>query len=112
MTIPCLYTTLKNTSGVSKYFGFVRQGVQLAANEEISYAGDISSFLAQSKQYDRVFPSFEAALDAVEIIILKTPAVHLYDATRAEVRVLSIANHVLGSIDPCWGTYSESTAVA
>jgi len=108
MSLPCLYTTLQNTSGSERYFGFVRQGVLLQANEQVSYPGDISTVLAVAKDSDRVFPSFEEALDNGEIIILKTPAVHLYDATRAEARVLSVANHVLGTVDPCWGTFSDS----
>lgn len=109
--IPCLYTTIQNTSGVTKYFGFLRQGVQLAPDEQVSFPGDLATRLASANNSDRVFPSFEESLDAVEIVILKTPAVHLYDATRAEVRVLSVADHVLGTVDPCWGTYSDSVAV-
>lgn len=111
--LSCLYSVIRNTSGVPLHLGFLsQQGVTLAADEEYSVAGDLATRVASSRQADRSFPSLEAALDAVRIVLLRTPAVHLYDDTTSEIRALALSGGVLGTVEPCWGSYSESVAVA
>jgi len=93
---------------VPLYLGFVRQGVQLNNNQQASYEGDLVTRLASARNYDRVFPSFEACLEEQKIVIIHTPSVHLYDSTNEEVRMLSLHSGTLGTVIPCWGQYSES----
>lgn len=108
MTVACLYTTVKNTSGVDNHFGFLPpHGVTLGADAEYSVAGDLVTRIANARDSERTMPSFEGCLDRTELVILHSPAVHLYDATTEEVKVLDLDNSTLGTIDPCWGRVSE-----
>jgi len=110
--LACLYTTVKNTSGAEQHFGFLgAHGVTLADGAEHSTAGDLVTRIASARDADRSFPAFETALDNTDIVILKTPAVHLYDATLDEVQVLALNNSTLGVVEPCWGHYFESEDV-
>lgn len=108
MTLPCLYTSVKNMAGHDLYFGFLPpHGVLLADGETLSVRGDLTTRIASARDADRAFPSFEECLDDTEIVILKTPAVVLYDETDEVVRELTVAGGELGVSEPCWGYYSE-----
>ena len=108
MTLACLYTSVKNMSGSEMHFGFLPPyGVTLDAEEEYTVAGDLTTRIAMGRDRDRSFPSYEECLDDTDLVILKTPAVMLYDATDDVVRQLDVANDVVGTIEPCWGYYSE-----
>ena len=108
MSLPCLYTTVQNTTGQSTYFGFLPpHGATLAADAQYSVAGDLVTRMVLTGGKMRAFQSFETALDAVKLVVVKTPAVHLYDATTEMVKVLSLNNNALGIVHPCWGWFSE-----
>lgn len=100
---------MRNTSGGSRYFGyFPPHGKTLADEEEYSVAGDLSTRIAAGKDYQRTFPAYESALADVRFVILRTPAVHLYDLATDVVQVIALRNDALGAVTPCWGTFSES----
>jgi len=108
LSLPSLYTTIQNTSGASMYYGFLPpHGKTLAADEEYSIAGDLTTRIAMHKASARIFPSYESNLDAVKFVILKTPAVHLFDSTTQVVKLLMLDNKTLGTVHPDWGHFSE-----
>lgn len=104
----CLYTTLRNTSGAAMYFGFLPpHGRTLDDGEEISVFGDVTSLFRGQPANNRAKRSFEAALDAGNLAIIKTPAVHLYDETLDQTKMLTLDNDSFAVADPCWGSYSS-----
>lgn|GEM_PF-5222987 len=64
-------TTIINTSGVTKFFGFLPDhGKSLASNEEVTYDGDLRTALAGGRnRYNRrrELAALDAACDAGEI---------------------------------------------
>lgn len=109
MTLPCLYTVVKNMAGLAMFFGFLPpHGVNLDDGEELAVPGDLTTRIASAKDSGRSFPSYEAALDATEIVIISSPSVFLYDSTIDAVKQLRLNNNTLGIIEPCWGYFSES----
>jgi len=102
----CLYTTFKNTSGKTKYFGFLPpHGRKLLPNQEITIFGGIEQMLQHdiervtSRPY---FQAFEEALQNGLIQVLKTPAPILLDATTGLNKMLTLDGGTLGVADPCW----------
>jgi hypothetical protein len=109
MTLDCLHTVVKNMSGVEKYFGFLPpHGVKLADGEELAVAGDLVTRIASAKDADRSFPAFENALDNTDIVILHSPALFLFDTTIEATQQVRVRNRVVGTVEPCWGYFSES----
>jgi hypothetical protein len=111
-SVECLFTTVKNVSGSEKYFGFLPpHGKRLAANEEVTILGDLVTRVARSGPHSytkRPGDALQRALLADLLVIMKTPAVHLYDETLDETKALSLDNGSLGVVDPCWGSFSSS----
>ena len=112
----CLYTVVRNTSGVAQHFGYILnpgsylpRGVTLAAGEEVAIAGDLTTRLANCRTADRTFKSYENALSTGKLAILNTPDVHIYDNTLDTVKTLWVSNGVVGVTAPCWGTYSGTS---
>jgi hypothetical protein len=102
----CLYTTVRNTSGSARAFGFLGDhGMRLAADEQVTVRGNL---VDQVSGHRRSFTALERALEDQALAILKTPGVHLYDDTNDEVKILSLDAGALGSVDPCWGSLSIS----
>ena len=105
----CLYSTLRNTSGHEQFFGFLgAHGKRLAANESYSVPGDLNSKLGNTLSQRR-FNSFKAALQAGDLALLSTPAVHLHDMAHDVVRVLALNNNELGFVDPCYASEGSAT---
>lgn len=106
-----LFTTVKNTSGGSRLFGFLRKGgMRLAANETVTIPGNVVSTLGgQTSQ--RRFKALEAALRSEALAIVSTPAVYLYDAHHGRTRQLAISNELLGVVDPGWEASGSSDFV-
>lgn len=103
----CLYTTVRNTSGSVRSFGFLGDhGMRLAVGEQVTVRGNLVDQIAKRK---RAFQGLERALEATDLAVLKTPAVHLYDDTNDEVKMLALDAGVLGGTDPCWGALSLSS---
>jgi hypothetical protein len=97
-----LYTTVENTSGVDKVFGFLgTHGKRLEANETYTVPGDLVSKLGAQRS-QRKFNALEAALVAGDLKIVSSPAVYLYDATDDVTKELALDNAVLGTVDPQW----------
>ncbi len=109
----CLFSTVKNTCGVKRKFGFLPpHGRELDNNEEFTVFGSILEAVANANgdraTSRRHMISFEAALERGDIEILNTPAPILQDQTTGLVKMLRLNGGTLGTIDPCW---TRSTSV-
>ena len=102
-TQPCLYTKVRNISHSSRTFSFLPpHGRILTPGQEAYIKGDLATRLATD---DRKFGSLVTALTNQELAIVSTPAVHLFDPTTDNTKVLKVTAGVLGIADPCWGGY-------
>jgi hypothetical protein len=109
MTLPCLYTFVKNMAATAMFYGFLPpHGKELAVGEEMMIGGDLTTRVAMAHDQDRSFPAYEACLDDTELVIVRSPAVFLYDTSANVVQQLIMHNRVLGVAEPCWGYFSES----
>lgn len=105
-----LYTTVENTSGADKVFGFLgTHGKRLEANETYTVPGDLVSKLGALRS-QRKFKALETALQAGDLKIVSSPAVYLYDATNDATRELSLDDSVLGTVDPQWDPTGTGTS--
>lgn len=100
-----LYSTVMNTSGGRKKFGFLPpHGRELAANEEYTVYGDIREAIIRFERTEarRVIIAFEQAIDRGDIRILHTPAPVLLDQTTGVSKMVNLNNGALGIVDPVW----------
>lgn len=87
-----LYTTVKNVSGVSRFFGFLgTHGVTLANNATYSVPGDLVTKLG-SQRSRRQFQALERALTNGLLDIVKSPSVYLLSETGGVTRELAMAS--------------------
>lgn len=103
----CLFSTIKNTSGVRKKFGFLPpHGRELAADEEFTVFGNVLEAVANANgdraTSRRHMIAFEAAIERGDIEILSTPAPILQDQTTGASKMLRLNSGTLGTLDPCW----------
>lgn len=102
----CLYSTIKNTSGGRKKFGFLPpHGRELAANEEFTVFGDIKAAIVPFERTNarRNIVAFERALLRGDLEVINTPAVILEDDSNpGSSKQLNLRNGTLGTLDPCW----------
>jgi len=104
----CLYSTVKNTSGGIKNFGFLPpHGRTLANNEEFTIFGDVRQALGGNRGNERSVQrrdtaAFEAAVAAGNLTILETPSLVIKDTVTNNSKTLQSANGVLSVVDPCW----------
>ncbi len=107
----CLYTTIRNISEKTLFFGFLPpHGKKLAPGEEIVIPGDIQSYFNRQTHHGRHQRSFENALagDSPVIALEETPSVHLFDSVLDRTKILDLANGSLIARDPCWGSYTSA----
>lgn len=103
----CLFSTLRNSSGTRKIFGFLPpHGRELGANQEFTIFGDVLDLIAH-RNGDRVtsrrhIQAFEQAINRGDLIIVQTPSPILQDTVTGTSRMLQLTSNVLGVVDPCW----------
>lgn len=114
--LTCLVSTVKNTSGVTKRFGFLPpHGKQLAADEEYTVFGNILEAVNRGVRATsaRHREALETALENGDLTIVHTPAPVLEDQTTGDSKVLQLDNGSLAAVDPCWeSSASDSDALA
>ena len=105
-----LYTTVENTSGADKVFGFLgTHGKRLAANETFTVPGDLVSKLGGQRS-QRKFKALEKALQDGDLKIVSSPAVYLYSTQSEVTRELALEGLVLGTVDPQWDPAGTGTS--
>lgn len=115
----CLYTTVRNVSLTEKFFGFLPpHGRRMACGDELTVWGDIQTWQSRFTPNTRHQRGLEHALVGQTkfgrtinqaLVIVSTPAVHLYDATLDVTKIIELDNSILDDVDPCWGAYSSSS---
>ena len=93
MSVPGLYTTVKNTSGHARVFGFLgTHGKRLENNATYTVRGDLVASLG-GKKSSRGFSALEKALIAGDMTITASPAVYLTDIgeeTAGDIRQIKL----------------------
>ena len=108
MDTACLYSTVKNISGVAKIFGFLPpHGRELAVDEEFTVFGDVRQGLGGNRGSERSVhrrdnAAFEAAIEEGDLEILNTPSPVLQDTDTGLPKMLQLASGTLTGVDPCW----------
>jgi hypothetical protein len=109
MDTTCLYSTVKNASGVRKKFGFLPpHGRELAADEEFTIFGDARQAMfggnrgSERSVARRDIMAFEAAIARGDLIIVQTPSPILQDITTSESQMIQLDSGTLSAVDPCW----------
>ncbi len=112
----CLYSTIKNTSGVAKTFGFLPpHGVKLAVNEEYTVFGNILETVGQAGDRAAGRRERQALLDALDrgdVEIISTPAPIFKDAGTGLTKMLKLTNGTLSAVAPCWENSDSLDALA
>lgn len=102
----CAYSTVKNTSGGRKKFGFLPpHGRELAANEEFTVFGSILESVIRFERSEgrRSIIALENAVQRGDILILNTPAPIFQDSENgAHIRMLRFSGDQLVMDSPCW----------
>lgn len=97
-----LYTTVKNTSGATKVFGFLgTHGKRLENDETYTVPGDLVSKLGGQRS-QRKFKALESALTGGDLKIVSSPAVYLKSLDADTTQELALDGRVLGTVDPQW----------
>lgn len=105
----CLYSTVKNTSGQKKKFGFLPpHGVELQINEEYTVFGNILEAVTRDERVTsrRMHQALAAAMDRGDLTIVNTPAPVLKNITNGTSKMLQVSGggHTISAVDPCWAT--------
>ena len=109
----CLYSTVRNIWPTEKFYGFLPpHGRRLACGEEMTVWGSIQHWLTRFTPNERARRSLERSLHPSDgsdpkLVLVNSPSVHLYDATRDETKILTLDNGAFVAADPCWGSYSS-----
>lgn len=104
MNTSCLYSTVKNTSGTAKTFGFLPpHGRKLAANEEFTTFGSIQTAILGIERTTsrRNITAFENAVARGDLVIVSTPA-PIFEAEGVSKMIKLTDGGALIADDPCW----------
>ncbi len=115
LDLRCLYSTVKNTSGGRKKFGFLPpHGRELAANEEFTVYGDVREAIIRFERTEarRSIIAFENAIERRDITIISTPNPILEDHMAPNAsKMIRLNGGVLGVVDPCWD-FPQSSSIS
>ena len=108
-----LYTTVRNTAGVERYYAFLgARGMRLGVNEEVTLFGHPTEWGTRKDWDGRSSRGLANALHGngttAYLSIVSTPAIYLKDGTTNAVKKLSLAGGVLGTADPSWGAFTAN----
>lgn len=101
-----LYTTVENTSGTDRVFGFLGpRGMRLAAGEVVTLPGDLVAALGALHQKSgnrRKFTALENSLRSGSLVIRSRPVPILYDSEDSSAQALQLDDSTLGVVDPTY----------
>lgn len=102
MAVPGLYTTVKNTSGAARVFGFLgAHGKRLANNGTYTVPGDLVAAVGKGgRGGQRQFKALEKALEDGTLVITKSPAVYLTDEDDGSIDQVNLDTNTLGTKSP------------
>jgi hypothetical protein len=110
----CIYTTVKNITGVTRSFGFLgMHGKTLTVNQEYTEFGDLlgSKFTTDTRTNYRKQKALQVALTgdssrgiAPMLHVKSSPVSVIFDNVSSLPEVVTITGGALGVADPCWGS--------
>ena len=107
-----LYSTIKNTSGESRYFDFLPpHGVTLADDEELQLIGDIRNTITIGKEFgqaQRTIKAFEQAVADGDLTIVSIAPMVLQDAATGNSKLLVLSGGLLSVTDMPYDSDSDS----
>jgi hypothetical protein len=107
----CLYSTVRNTSGGRKKFGFLPpHGRELAANEEFTVFGNVQESVIRMERVTsrRNIQAFEAAISREDLLIVNTPS-PIFEDRNGHSKMLHLDGAGnLSVTDPCWQSTSDN----
>lgn len=108
MDVTCLFSVVKNTSGLRKRFSVLPpHGVELDANEEYTVFGSVLEALQRSSVTGRAnSDAFTRLVDAGDLEIRALPKPILTDEGTDEVKMIELLDGELILRDPCWTSLS------
>lgn len=111
--VSCLYTTVKNVSGVTRPFGFLgMHGKTLLPNQEYTEFGDLLSakFTSDTRTNYRKQKALQVALQGdssrnipASLHVKSSPVAVIFDNVALVPQVVTVSAGALGVADPCWG---------
>lgn len=107
----CLLSTVKNTSGSTKFFAVLPpHGRTLTSGEEITVFGNIleAIFRGDRTNSPRFSNALRNALDNGDLDIVSTPSPILYDETNDASKRLVLDGGAIYAVDSCWSGSSSS----
>jgi hypothetical protein len=106
MSVPGLYTTVKNVSGAARVFGFLgAHGKRLNNNETYTVPGDLVATLGNGgKGAQRSFKALEKALEDGDLEIVNSPAVYLKDVDDNSIDQIQVDDGVVETTSPDWNS--------
>lgn len=102
----CLYSTIRNTSGQAKVFGFLPpHGRKLAINEEFTIFGGVQESVIRMDRVTsrRNIQALEQAIARGDIVIVQTPA-PLFEANGVTKMLKMTDGNAIIVDDPCWAS--------
>lgn len=102
----CLFSVVKNISGVKKKFPTLPpHGVELDADEQYSIWGSVLEAILRGDRFGRAnSDALEKLLDQRLLEIRKLPKPIMEDETLNDIKVITLDNGSLVLEDPCWET--------
>lgn len=111
----CLYSVVKNISGVDMVFGFLPpHGVKLTAGEEYTIFGNVLEAIGVGPDRSSARRHHQAlanALDRKDLDIIQTPSPIILDTNGAS-KTLHSASGTLSTAATCWNTSDSLDATA
>lgn len=102
----CLFSTVRNISGITMNFPFLPpHGQNLANNEEVTMVGSVLEAIRRGDRFgNRDENGLIAALERDWLEIRATPAPILTDEVTADVNTIGLNSGSLVVNTPCWET--------
>ena len=107
----CLYSTVKNTSGGTKKFGFLPpHGRELTTNQEFTLTGHIVAAISRGEPVTdrRHQQALQTSLTDGDLEVVETPCVVVYDETNDNSKMLQLDNGAIAWVDAVWDPDSAS----
>jgi hypothetical protein len=106
MDVTCMETVLKNPTGESKKYLFLPRNQEFDALEEKTFFGDITaqilSVCDDGETAKRRLGAFQAALQAGDLQVVKTPNPLLQDTVTDATKQVKLTSGTLGTADACF----------
>lgn len=104
-----LLTTVRNTSGVTKYFAYLGpRGCTLHPSETFSYPGNpIDGLNFNGFPSPRDIADFTSAVRNGLLEIIDSPGLILKDSVTGDIKEITLSNGTLGTVDPSYGPQND-----